>query len=180
MEKQIGVVNPTGFQQVPDMSEINVPLLIFSVSSGVIMGFLVMAVIVWIMKSAFNTRTNAASIIASFFLSGSSFVIFTTVMAYFSKEIWVISSVMLWTVVFMGSLRILQPPSLEQLLAKTRTDVDKMEKQLEKQKKQDADREAKEAAKAARKAEKARAKGVVVKSPTSTSTKSTDTKKDLS
>lgn len=177
MEKQIGVVNPNGFQQMPD---VDMGILIFSVSSGLIMGFLVMAVIVWIMKGAFNTRTNAASIISAFFLSGTAFIVFITVMMFYSKEIWLMSSVMLWTAVYMGSLWFLQPASLEQMIAKTRTDVEKLEKQLEKQKKQDADREAKEAAKAARKADKARAKGVIVKTPASTSANSTDTKKDLS
>lgn len=176
MEKQIGVVNPNGFQQMP---EVDMGILIFSVSSGLIMGFLVMAVIVWIMRSAFNTRTNAASIIASFFVSGTAFMVFITGMMFYSKEVWLISSVMLWTVVYMGSLWILQPASLEQLIARTRTDVEKMEKQLDKQKKQDAQREAKEAAKAARKAEKARGKGVVVKSPIATSTSSKNTEKDL-
>lgn len=177
MEKQIGVVNPNGFQQMPD---VDMGILIFSVSSGLIMGFLVMAVIIWIMKGAFNLRTNAASIIASCFLSGLSFIVFVTVMMFYSKDIWLVSSVMLWTVTFMGSLWILQPASLEQMIAKTRTDVEKMEKILDKRKKQEADREVKVAAKTARKAEKARGKGVVVQTPASTSTKSTDTKNDLS
>lgn len=181
MEKQTGVVNPNQIQPIPDpIPNVDMELLLFSLSSGLVMGFLVMAVIVWIMKGAFNTRTNAASIISAFFLSGTAFMVFITVMMFYSKEIWLMSSVMLWTAVYMGSLWILQPDSLEKMIAKTRKDVEKMETKLEKQKKQDADREAKEASKAARKTEKARAKAVIVKNTTSTTANSTDTKKDLS
>lgn len=157
MEK-IGVVNPNGLQQLP---EVNMELFYFSLFSGLIMGVLVTAVIIWIMKSAFHTRTNAASIIASFFLSGLAFVVFSTVMTVYTNDIWIISSVMLWTAIFMGSLWILQPASLEQLVAKTKDEVAKLEKLHEKQK-------VKEEAKEKRKIEKARGKGAVVKSPSST------------
>lgn len=175
MEQKIGVVNPNGFQQIPD---VNMELFYYSLFSGLIMGLLVTAVIIWIMKSAFQTRTNAASIVASFFLSGFIFTVYVTVIMIFSKDIWIISSVMLWTATFMGSLWFFQPPSLEQLVAKTHSDVAKLEKRLEKQKKQDAAREVKENAKAARKLEKARSKGVVIKTPTTTTTNDS-TEKDL-
>ena len=82
MEKQTGVVNPNQIQPIPD---VDMQLLLFSLSSGMVMGFLVMAVIVWIMKGAFNTRTNAASIISAFFLSGTAFMVFITVMMFYSK-----------------------------------------------------------------------------------------------
>lgn len=180
MENKIGVVNPNTYQQVPDLSDINMPLLFISVFTGMVMGCLVMAVIVWIMRGAFNIRTNAASIIAAFFLSGLVFMVYGTAMTIYTKDIWLISSVILWTATFMGSLWILQPPSLEQLVEKTRADVEKMEKRLDKEKKREAQREAKKAEKEARKVEKARGKAVVVKTTESNITSGTEQKKDLS
>lgn len=127
MKENIGVVNPNVLEQEPTSL-----LVLFGAIAGLFMGLLVSGIIALIMKSSFNTRVNLASFIASNTLACIVSIIFVVVMAVFSADIWIISSVILWCSTYMLCLHFLQPPSLEQLLARTEKDVAKLEKQAEK------------------------------------------------
>lgn len=127
MKENIGVVNPNLLEQEP-----NTMLLLFGTIAGLFMAFLVSSIIAFIMKSTFHTRLNAASFIASNTLACIISTIFIVVMAMFSAEVWIISSVILWCSTYMLFLHLFQPPSLEELLARTEKDVAKLEKRAEK------------------------------------------------
>lgn len=127
MKENIGVVNPNLIEQ-----EAISMMAIFGAIAGLFMALVVSGVIALIMKSSFHTRINAASYIASNTLACLIATIFIIVMAMFSAEIWIISSVILWCSIYMLCLYLLQPPSLEELLVRTEKDVTKLEKQVEK------------------------------------------------
>lgn len=127
MKESIGVVNPNLLEQEP-----NLLVTLFGAIAGLVMALMISGMIAFIMKSSFNTRINAASFIAANALASATSITFIVVMVFYSSEIWIVSSAMLWCAVYMFCLHLLQPPSLEQLIKKTQKDVEKLEKEADK------------------------------------------------
>lgn len=127
MKENLGVINPNLLEQEPNMLA-----ALLAAITGIFMALIVSGIIAFIMSATFNTRINIASFIAANTLSSIFSIIFIVVLAVYSTEIWIISSVMVWCSTYMICLYLLQPPSLEQLLVRTHKDVLKLEKQAEK------------------------------------------------
>lgn len=129
MKENVGVINPNPTQVTAE----SLQFYYFSLAAGIVTSILVMILFVWILKKLTKLRTSIASVIASFYLSLTAFCIFIVFVSGISQEYWIVSSTLIWAVTFVASLFALQPPSFEQMLAKTKKEVSKLEHQVAKQ-----------------------------------------------